>query len=637
MSADAANAAGLGAAIGWLRARLEALAAAPGPLPPQPGPAHVLEVFAPEAALPRLATRFGLSPFEVDLLVLGVAVELDTSLGGLCALAQGDPARPWPSFALGFTLFRHPGWEALSPERPLRRWRLLEVLPTNGQPLIACPLRAEERVVNHLKGLEHLDERLAALLEPPEDTPLLPLPPSQLPVATALLAHWQRGARAGVLQLLGADAASKRLVAEHAAAMAGCALYRLAAPVLPAAPAEAALLARLWQRETLLRPLALLLEAPEAETLEPGLRRFLDQAGPSLVLTVRERLPRLDGAALAVTKPDGADQLACWQAVLPGRAALAVRLAAQFDLDATTIATLGASLAGLPDAMAWDACRAELRPRLGGLAQVITPGAGWDDIVLPPAQRALLRQLANQVPHRAAVHAAWGLDRTGARGGGLCALFAGESGTGKTMAAEILAAELRLDLWRIDLSAVVSKYIGETERNLRSLFDSAEASGAILFFDEADALFGRRSEVKDSHDRYANIEVNYLLQRMEGYRGIAILATNAKAALDSAFLRRLRFVVDFPYPGRAERAQIWRRAFPPGTTTAGMDWDRLGRLPLTGGSIHTAALNAAFLAAHQGVPLGLAQMLAAARQELLKLDRPLNEADFLGPWLEAAE
>ena len=626
---------GLGAALAWLRDRLEALAATDGPLPPQPGPAHALALFGQEEALPRLSARLGLSAFEADLLLLCLGMELDTSIGTLCALAQGDPSRPWPCFALGFTLFAQPGWEALSPERPLRRWHLLEVMPAGGQPLIASPLKAEERIVNHLKGLEHLDERLAALLLPPEVEAALPLPPSQLPAVAAIAAHWQRGEP---LQLLGADAGSKRLVAGHAAALAGRPLYRLGAALLPAAPAEAALLARLWQRETLLRPLALLLEAPEADALEPGLRRFLDQAGPGVLLAVRERLPRLDGPVLAVPKPSADDQRACWLAALPGRPEMAARLAAQFDLDATTIASLGASLTPLPDAAAWDACRAELRPRLGGLAQVITPGAGWDDIVLPPPQRALLRQLADQVPHRAAVHAAWGIDRAGARGGGLCALFAGESGTGKTMAAEVLAAELQLDLWRIDLSAVVSKYIGETERNLRSLFDSAEASGAILFFDEADALFGRRSEVKDSHDRYANIEVNYLLQRMEGYRGIAILATNAKAALDNAFLRRLRFVVDFPYPGRAERAQIWRRAFPPGAAAAGIDWDRLGRLPLTGGSIHTAAITAAFLAAHQGVPVGLAQMLAAARQELLKLDRPLNEADFVvSPRLEAAE
>jgi SpoVK/Ycf46/Vps4 family AAA+-type ATPase len=214
------------------------------------------------------------------------------------------------------------------------------------------------------------------------------------------------------------------------------------------------------------------------------------------------------------------------------------------------------------------------------------------------------------------------------RGLGISALFAGESGTGKTMAAEVIANHLRLGLYRIDLSAVVSKYIGETEKNLRRVFDAAEDGGAILFFDEADALFGKRSEVKDSHDRYANIEINYLLQRMEAYRGLAILSTNMKSALDPAFLRRLLFIVNFPFPGVAERKAIWQKVFPPRTPTLGLDFDRLARLNLTGGHIHNIALNAAFLAAQAGAPVSMLMVLEAARAELRKLDRPINESDF---------
>jgi SpoVK/Ycf46/Vps4 family AAA+-type ATPase len=205
------------------------------------------------------------------------------------------------------------------------------------------------------------------------------------------------------------------------------------------------------------------------------------------------------------------------------------------------------------------------------------------------------------------------------------------------MAAEVLADDLRLDLFRIDLSAVVNKYIGETEKNLRRLFDAFEESGAILFFDEADALFGKRSEVKDSHDRYANIEVNYLLQRMETYRGLAVLATNAKASLDPAFLRRLRFVVDFPAPAAAERERIWSRAFPlpePGSGSggvplSGLDAAHLARLDLTGGHIQSAALNAAFRAAEAGGPVTMSEVLAAARDEYVKLRRPIHENEFV--------
>src|SRR6185369_16669411 len=196
---------------------------------------------------------------------------------------------------------------------------------------------------------------------------------------------------------------------------------------------------------------------------------------------------------------------------------------------------------------------------------------------------------------------------------GISALFAGDSGTGKTMAAEGIANQLQLDLYRIDLSAVVSKYIGETEKNLRRLFDAAENGGAILFFDEADALFGKRSEVKDSHDRYANIEINYLLQRIEAYRGLAILATNMKGALDQAFLRRLRFLVDFPYPRRAERQTIWQGIFPRQTKTERLEFDRLAQLDLTGGNIQNVALNAAFPAAQTNSVITMTLIFEAAR------------------------
>ena len=196
------------------------------------------------------------------------------------------------------------------------------------------------------------------------------------------------------------------------------------------------------------------------------------------------------------------------------------------------------------------------------------------------------------------------------------------------MAAEVIANELRLNLYRIDLSAVISKYIGETEKNLRRMFDAAENGGAILFFDEADALFGKRSEVKDSHDRYANIEINYLLQRMEAYRGLAILATNMKSALDTAFLRRLRFIVRFPFPGVAERKAIWQKVFPADMPRTVLDYDRLARLNVTGGHIHNIAINAAFLAARAGSPVRMALILDAARAEFSKIERPINEADF---------
>ena len=216
---------------------------------------------------------------------------------------------------------------------------------------------------------------------------------------------------------------------------------------------------------------------------------------------------------------------------------------------------------------------------------------------------------------------------------GIAALFHGPSGVGKTFAAEALAHDLDLDLYRVDLSATVSKYIGETEKNLRRVFDAAEQSGAILLFDEADALFGKRSEVSDSHDRYANLEVSYLLQRMEAYRGLAILTTNMRSALDQAFLRRLRFVVAFPFPSAPDRERLWRHAFPRAVPLAGdIDWQALSRLVVAGGNIANIALDAAFRAADAGTGVEMAHVLAAAQAECAKIDKTITESEIRG-WL----
>ena len=252
--------------------------------------------------------------------------------------------------------------------------------------------------------------------------------------------------------------------------------------------------------------------------------------------------------------------------------------------------------------------------RIEPLAAIAT----WDDIVLPPLQLDLLHRIADQVEKRAQVYEAWGFGARMNRGLGITALFAGPSGTGKSMAAEVIANALRLNLYRIDLSAVVSKYIGETEKNLRRLFDAAEDGGALLFFDEADALFGKRSEVKDSHDRYANLEINYLLQRMERYSGVTILATNMRTAIDAAFVRRLRFIVRFPFPARAERRSIWEKAFPQEAPVEKLDYDRLSSLEATGGTIRDIALHAAFLAARDLTPITMDLLMDAANIELEK-------------------
>lgn len=600
-------------------------------------------------ALLVLAKTLGLSPFERDFLLLCAAAEFDGSFSTLLAKAQGDPSRTAPTFALALSLLDDPAWDAMSPERPLRYWKLIEINQPGAQALTVSAVRADERIVNYLKGLNYLDDRLSPYVVAVEPEALdAEMPASQRASREAVVASWKQvpqGASAPIVQLLGAEA-GKQLIASEAAREMGRRLYRLSGDSLPGQPGDLEQLSRLWQRESLLLPIMLYLDAQEIDRSEAHAamaRRFLARSNGLFMLAVREawaRLPR-ESRIIDVARPTMEEQRAAWQRIF-GKADAdgPAALASQFNLNISDIAAVAAvaRAGGESGATAlrerlWDVCAARVRPMLDTLAHRIEPKATFDDIVLPAEETGQLRQIAAQVNHRGKVYGDWGFAAKANRGLGISALFAGDSGTGKTMAAEVIANELRLNLYRIDLSAVVSKYIGETEKNLRRLFDAAEDGGAILFFDEADALFGKRSEVKDSHDRYANIEINYLLQRMEAYRGLAVLATNMRSSLDTAFTRRLRFIVNFPFPGAAERRTMWQKAFPREIPVRMLDYDRLARLNLTGGSIHNAALNAAFLAAQAGEAVTMPLALAAARAEFVKLDRPVNEADFR--WLES--
>lgn len=276
------------------------------------------------------------------------------------------------------------------------------------------------------------------------------------------------------------------------------------------------------------------------------------------------------------------------------------------------------------------AARSHSNPRLGTLARKIEPRYAWSDIILPADQLALLQEIVAAVRGRPQVLDAWGVGRKLARSSGVPILFAGPPGTGKTMAAEIIAGELELDLYGIDLSTVVSKYIGETEKNLERIFGEAQSSNAILFFDEADAIFGKRSEVKDAHDRYANIETSYLLQRMEAYDGVTILATNLRANLDEAFTRRLQFAVDFPFPEEEYRLRIWQTLFPPTLPRAAdVDFGLLaGRFRLAGGNIRNVIVSAAYLAAADGRQVTMEHLLHGVRRELQKMGRLVRERDM---------
>jgi len=597
-------------------------------------------------ALPMLSRRLGMTRFEEQLLLLCCAVELDPGISPLCARAQDDPARTYPTFALAFSIFENPEWEALSPERPLRYWRLVEINQPGSQALTTSALRADERIVNFVKGLNHLDDRLAPLLYPIDTVnPANALSDSQRAEGDRILKQLRQPHNSTmIVHLAGEDTFSKQTLASAVSAQLGLRAFRIPAGQLPAHAGELETLARLWFRESLLLPVALYVDASDVSAVDPlsaQISRFLSRTDGVIFLDAKSAAP---GAAhpvysVSVEKPSHAEQRQAWESALGAKAeGIGSALAEQFHLNLDSIRNISREAvqeaSGEAEDLkkrAWDACVHHTRPSVENLAQSLDPRATWDDIVLPENEMSLLRQIAAQVGHRGTVYQQWGFRAQMNRGFGISALFAGESGTGKTMAAEVLANDLRLHLCRIDLSAVVSKYIGETEKNLRKLFDSAEDGGAILFFDEADALFGKRSEVKDSHDRYANIEVNYLLQRMESYRGLAILATNMKSALDSAFLRRLRFLVQFAFPAPAQRETIWRKVFPEATPMEGLDFARLAKLPLTGGSIRSIAVNSAFLAASEASTVGMRHVLDCARKEFQKLERPINEADFRLP------
>ena len=577
----------------------------------------------PAPALVALAQRTGLSRFEQDVLLLCAATELDPSIRALCAGVHGHDAMAYPTFALALTVLPDPAWEALSPEGALRDQRLIEIDRARGESLISSPLRTDERIVNHLKGLDHLDTRLRPLLQPAPAADEHLLPTSHLravaPVAGCL-------ADGPVAQLVGADRSSAMLVASAAAARAGVQLFVMPESMLPAAPDEIDELARLWHREWTLSPVALCVEVDPAGRDADAAAALVTRLSTPVLVRAREAVPALDGhgVVLDIDPPTMAERHAAWQQHLPsGSAADPGTLAAQFTLDTATIAAAAAD----PDP--WARCRVLTRPHLGGYAQRVTPKAGWADLVLGEQELRLLHDIADQVRNRWRVYQEWGFAETTSRGLGLSVLLSGPSGVGKTLATEVLARELDVDLYRTDLSAVVSKYIGETEKNLRQLFDAAEASGALLLFDEADALFGKRTEVREAHDRFANIQIDYLLQRMEAYHGLAVLSTNMRSALDPAFLRRLRFIVEFPFPDTAQRRAIWALAFPaPVPGAAGLDLDRLAELPVTGGMIRNIAMNAAFLAAAGDRDLDMASVLSAVKDEFAKLQLPIRQRDL---------
>ena len=598
------------------------------------------------AALVSICNAFKLSPFEQDILLLCAGIELDFRFSALCARLHNDPSKTFPTFSLALSVLSDAHWSAFSPAGPLRYWRLIEVAA--GNVATQSLLKIDERVLNYLAGASHLDERLTGYVKPVlADGELVP---SHEVLVRQIVNIWSQHSgqsQLPIIQLCGSEVSSKRNIAAHSCQMVGMNLNALPAHVIPSNPLESESLSRLWQRESVLGFSALLLDGDDNDD-EPAqsaiVQRWLEGADYPLIVSSRDRRPigLKHVISFDVSKPTTIEQHQLWQNVL-GSAATQLNgrveaLVSHFSLDSRTINQVAAEALESQTTdydelgrIVWEACSNHAHPRLGELAQCIEPMADWDDLVLPEPQIQALHDIARQIRQRLKVYETWGFADKSSRGLGISALFTGVSGTGKTMSAEVLANDLGLELYRIDLSQVVSKYIGDTQKNLRRVFDGAEESSAILLFDEADALFGKRSEVRDSHDRYANVEISYLLQRMEAYRGLAILTTNMKEALDQAFLRRIRFVIQFPFPDVAQRTEIWKSVFPPQTPTESLDMNRLAKLSITGGNIRNIALYSAFLAADSGESVHMDHLLRAVRVEFAKLEKPLMESE-IGGW-----
>ncbi len=567
-----------------------------------------------------IESAFGLSPFERQVLLLAAGPDLVGEVGHDLLEFTGQPRL---TFAAALARLPEAHWDALTHRAPLRGWSLLRVTDA-ADSVLTCPLLIDERIVHFLAGVDVLDERLELLSAPV--APPFPLPASYASIAGEILDRWSEGS---AVVLRGPQPRTVRAIAAACCHSIGLGPRLIAAADLPTSAAALAPLVRRLVRETVLARVGWLLDLDDApRILVDALGKALTGSDAPVVLLASSRpgALSLDGLAAPVLEVPRLSAGERRDAL-----AMALRSTGMTVADAEVEAAAGAFDLALPDLEAvavdvlsghplWAACRRRPRAEVGSLAHVRHPSAAWEQLVLPEPQLAQLHALAAAVRHRPTVLDDWGFG-VGARGRGTTALFSGDSGTGKTFAAEVIAHELDLDLVQVDLSQIVDKYLGETEKRLAQLFDAAEDGGMVLLFDEADALFGKRTEVKDSHDRYANVEVGYLLQRLEAFAGLAILTTNARSALDPAFTRRLSMIVDFPYPDKEARLRMWRQSIPTTAPTADLDLDRLADSDLSGGPIAAALLQAANLAADSGGQLTMEHLRRAMAWELAKTGR----------------
>lgn len=629
--------------------------------------------------LPHLRAVFGLSPFETDLLLLALAPELDLRYQKLFAYLQDDVSRKRPSVNLALQLFCMTLEERIKVRKVFTETShlfasslltLYEDPSERPAPLLSRFLKVDDRIVEFLLGSDQIDQRLSPDLRIARwITPKIRLRDLIIPedVKELLDKIVSLVAERGVFICLlhGPDGSGKKSVAEAICNQIDRPLLILDLPALlnrgdarfASLPFQTLL--RMAFREVLLYGSAvylnnwheLLKDAPmylnAIKAVEQEMERFQGLVFLGSHLPWQFADPsRYKFVSIELPQPDERLRQKLWELHLqngysvsaevdPGYLASAFRFTGGQIQRAIAHARAHANLR--PDKscrLTTDdllfGCRRESTRHIITFAKKISPKRIWGDLVLPKDTLAQLREFCRQVQYRMTVYSDWGFDKKLSQGKGNIALFSGPSGTGKTLSAEVIANELGLDLYRVDLSSVVSKYIGETEKNLSRVFQDAQESNAILFFDEADALFGKRSEVKDAHDRYANIEINYLLQRVEEYEGVIILASNMSKNIDAAFLRRMHFCIEFPFPDENLRLRIWRGIFPlQAPIKDNLDLEFLAsRFKIAGGNIKNVALAAAFHAAEDGGIIGMEHIMLAMKREYQKLGKVCEKAEF---------
>ncbi|MEH2395775.1 MAG: ATP-binding protein [Nostoc sp.] len=635
-------------------------------------PSDAVEAGSP---LAWLQDCFGLSSFDLNIIAVALAPELDRRYERLYAYLQDDVRAKRPTVDLSLNLLCASSLEKLmrrthfAAESPLIRHGLLHLIPDPNQAepsLLAHIIKLDPQVVRLLLEEQGLDRRLVSvcqLISPQIQFQELPISVSiQQALLTLIQADWQTN-RSLKLYFHGIDRAGKRQVAEAMASVLKIPLLTVKLAKILAAKSEFIKTLNLIFQEALFQNALLYIEELEAlqtpdhelfyhtlieslatysgRTILSGLKPWLYTAAqliPQGIFSVPFAMPNfeqrrfywmhyLKAANIFLSSSEldtlsdrfrlTSDQIA--------NAAIAATHQVKWKNAAPTLHSSELAAVQINDIFL--AVRGTSGRDLEALSRQINPHYRWDDIVLPAPLKAQLREICEHVKHQYLVWERWGFNRQQSLGKGLNVMFAGTPGTGKTMAAEVIAQELQLDLYKIDLSQIVSKYIGETEKNLNQIFTAATNANAILLFDEADALFGKRSDVKDAHDRYANLEISYLLQKMEEYEGLAILTTNLRANMDDAFMRRLRFIVEFPIPGEKQRQQIWQKVFPDlAPRSPELDLGYLARnFELTGANIRSIALASAFLAATEGNPIAMSHLTQAVRREYQKMGKIMKE------------